>query len=231
MKYLTGLFYSLVLVLFTACGDEESVPKYIPAPNQQVDIQKPGDNNDDNTSVQPEPEEPTPSTAPHQAQIQRDTAIDPNSRGASTELRACYDTKKAKLTLEAYIPAGVSDNTVHYQFFLDLDQNAQTGYTSAVQNDYFSLTGIDFMIEDGSVYRALSTTEWQWEKVDEYDFAVIKMTTGEYLVQNCGSLAAFGSMLDINTTESINMAMEPLDADWNDIDNFVRVQNVSLLCQ
>jgi hypothetical protein len=228
MKYTLSLVYPLILLFFTACGDDEnSAPKYIPAPAQQVEIQNP----EDNASVQPEEPAPSPVVTPHKADIQRDTPIDPDSWGASVELRACYDTQKERLTLEAYVPAGVSDNTKHYQFFLDLDLNPATGYTSSVQNDYFSLKGVDFMIEDGSVYRALSTSEWKWEKVDEYDFAVVKMTTGEYVIQNCGSLAAFGSLLDIDTAESINMAMEPLDTDWNDIDNFVRTQNVSILCQ
>ncbi len=222
--------FVLSILLFIAgiagCGSESNVPKYIKAPDDSGQTGSNTGSGEDQNDSQPQ----TP-TIPREVTVTHDSALSDTDWGASVELRACYDTQKQKMTFEAYSPAGVSDDTFHYQFFLDIDKNPQTGFTSPLRNDYYALEGIDFMIEDGAVYRALSTSQWQWEKVADYDFIVGKLATGEVRIQNCGSLAAFGTMFDINTTDEINMAMMPAGCDWEDVGNFVKLQNVRIGCR
>jgi len=83
----------------------------------------------------------------------------------STHVAALNDTTDETF-VEAHFWEGLPDNIKNFQIFLDMDNDTSTGYSGP---DGWEIHGADYLIENGEVYRSLSTTEWKWASRGKFE--------------------------------------------------------------
>ncbi len=96
------------------------------------------------------------------------------------------------------------------QYFLDLDNNSQTGYIS---NNIGR--GFEYLLEEDRVYKYTggNSGDWSWELVDNGTFGIDEITqNGIYKVES----SFFKSSLKLNQ-EDIKIAFRAYDENWQEI--------------
>jgi len=125
-------------------------------------------------------------------------------------------------TFTSYYMQGIPAEVKHFQYFLDTDNNATTGFSFG--EDSWRISGADILVEDGAVYKSLSTTQWKWQyigKLDHYDRSKVD---GIEQINFSGSK----ELLNI-TAKTVNVTIEPFDAPWRSTYSTISTQAVHLV--
>jgi len=62
---------------------------------------------------------------------------------------------------------GVDKKSAHQQFLIDIDNDPKTGFQSSLWSD---LSGIDYLIQDGDLYKSMSNdSTWNWKWIKRLD--------------------------------------------------------------
>lgn len=144
-------------------------------------------------------------------------------------MNSSYDRTKQnehKLSIDIVCQQGISSDVEHFQIFLDTDNNAMTGLS--VGEDKYAITGADYMIEDGTLFKSTSTVFWKWTYVGKFDYTASEEANNVYKIQLSSNQKEITSILDEESVKSINISIEPIDEEWNDTHNFISTQNIAL---
>ncbi len=121
-----------------------------------------------------------------------------------------------------YFMKGIPSEVKHFQYFLDTDNNAATGFSFG--KDSWRISGADILVEDGSVYKSESTSEWKWSYVGQLDTYNKSSVEG---IQNI-DFTANKSLLQISS-DKVNVTIEPFDANWGSTYSTISTQVVPLV--
>ena len=132
-----------------------------------------------------------------------------------------------ELALKSTFSQGIPDEVEHLQYFVDSDNDANTGFSYG--QDSWEISGADYLIEDGDLYKSLSDSEWKWEyigtfshytrtKIDEQK-SIISMSSDDQLIT---------SIIDENKLNQINISIEPFNENWAGTYSTISTQNVPL---
>ena len=99
----------------------------------------------------------------------------------------------------------IPDDVKHIQYFIDTDNNANTGFTTG--QDSWRIAGADILIEDGNVYKSLSNGgEWKWKYITHVD----NYSRSKYEI-----LFNINKNILNSNSDRVNVTMEAFDANWN----------------
>lgn len=92
----------------------------------------------------------------------------------------------------------------HHQFFIDSDNNSQTGYIDG------SITGADYMIEDDTLFVSRGSSFDDWEELG---------TTGydKSGIPNTLSASVDTATVGVSSGSTIRVGVNALDSDWNEV--------------
>ena len=113
-------------------------------------------------------------------------------------------------SVQANFWEGVPENIENFQTFIDMDSDANTGYSGP---GTWEIDGADYLIENGDVYESLSTTEWKWKLIGSFQ-EVNKQSSGlgQYALLNMSN--AESTLNNIFTTNNFKVMIEAYDANW-----------------
>ena len=113
-------------------------------------------------------------------------------------------------SVQANFWEGIPDNIENFQTFIDMDSDANTGYSGP---GTWEIDGADYLIENGDVYESLSTTEWKWKLIGSFQ-EVNKQSSGlgKYALLNMSN--AESTLNNIFTTNNFKVMIEVYDANW-----------------
>ena len=137
------------------------------------------------------------------------------------DMRASYDESDNNFILDVTFNEGITYDVEHFQIYLDTDYRVRTGYSDSY------IKGADYLIEDGSLFKSVSNTEWEWEYVDEVYYVAEESDDGKYhiLVDDNGAAA---TMFSEENHIYIDVSIEPLSGEWTDSHNFVETRDLKL---
>jgi len=121
---------------------------------------------------------------------------------------------------------GISSDVAHFQIFVDTDNNKATGLS--IGEGAYAIEGADYMIEDGTLYKSSSNTDWQWEYVNELTYQTQEEANNAYSIRISSSAEEITSIFDVDNLKQMNISIEPISAEWYDTHNFVSTQNIAL---
>ncbi len=129
----------------------------------------------------------------------------------------------SNLTLDVYFMNNIPAEVEHFQYFLDTDNNAATGFSFG--EDSWRISGADYLIEDGKLYKSTSNNEWSWSEVGDFD-TYTKTVEGDtahiHIESNSRDIAS------IVTADTLNITIEPFDANWGSTYSTISTQAVPL---
>ena len=125
-------------------------------------------------------------------------------------------------TFTSYYMQGIPTEVKHFQYFLDTDNNAATGFSFG--EDSWRISGADILVEDGAVYKSQSKTEWKWAYAGELDSYNRAKVDGIEQI----NFASNKSLLGI-TSNTVNVTIEPFDANWGSTYSTISTQAVTLV--
>jgi hypothetical protein len=125
-------------------------------------------------------------------------------------------------TFTSYYMQGIPTEVKHFQYFLDTDNNAATGFSFG--KDSWRISGADILVEDGAVYKSQSKTEWKWTYVGELDSYNRTKVDGIEQI----NFASNKSLLGI-TSDTVNVTIEPFDTNWGSTYSTISTQAVTLI--
>ncbi len=113
-------------------------------------------------------------------------------------------------SIDAAFAKGIPAEVQHLQYFLDVDNNPKTGFSYGEGS--YEISGADYLIEDGDLYKSNSQSIWDWTYVGK--FAEYKKT-----LQGDGSASIHiesqdADILSIIQAKQINVSIEPFNANW-----------------
>lgn len=88
----------------------------------------------------------------------------------------------------------------NYEFFIDADNNSETGYV----DNTWSSAGIDYLVENGTLFRSNSRISWSWTSLGSNSVLAVKTSSvcevrvAKSAVENLGSVIKVG-FKDINS--------------------------------
>ena len=127
-----------------------------------------------------------------------------------------------KVSLTTYFMHGVPSEVKHFQYFLDTDNDANTGFSFG--EDSWRITGADILVEDGDVYTSQSKTEWKWSYVGRVANYTRRKAEGLEKINFIANKVLLGIKSDI-----INVTIEPFDENWDSTYSTISTQAVTLV--
>ena len=130
---------------------------------------------------------------------------------------------RTDLTLDVYFSKNIPAEVQHFQYFLDTDNNSATGFSFG--QDSWRVSGADYLIEDGELYKSNSNNAWSWTYVGSFDDYVKTSANGAahiHISTDNPSIAA------IVTGDTLNITIEPFDANWGSTYSTISTQAVPL---
>ena len=121
---------------------------------------------------------------------------------------------------------GISSDVAHFQIFLDSDNNANTGLSMG-EGEY-AISGADYMIEDGHLFKSTNNSDWKWTYIDEFNYKIGEEANNAYRISLSSNAKKITSIIDEENVKNINISMEPISAEWYDTHNYVSTQAVAL---
>ncbi len=127
--------------------------------------------------------------------------------------------RDANLTLDVYFTQNIPAEVQHFQYFLDTDNNAATGFSFG--QDSWRISGADYLIEDGKLYKSNSTNAWSWTYVRD---------NNTYTRNIEGNIAHIHIETNSNIVsgDTLNITIEPFDANWGSTYSTISTQAVPL---
>jgi hypothetical protein len=129
----------------------------------------------------------------------------------------------ADLTFDVYFSKDIPAEVQHFQYFLDTDNNSATGFSFG--EDSWRISGADYLVEDGELYKSNSNDAWSWTYVGSFDDYVKTAANGEahiHISTDNPSIAA------IVTADTVNITIEPFDANWGSTYSTISTQAVPM---
>ncbi len=121
-----------------------------------------------------------------------------------------------------YFMQGIPNEVKHFQYFLDTDNNANTGFSFG--QDSWRISGADILVEDGAIYQSQSKTQWKWNYIGQLDDYTRSTVEGiEQINFNSNK-----NLLHI-TSDTVNVTIEPFDAAWGSTYSTISTQAVVLV--
>ncbi len=125
--------------------------------------------------------------------------------------------------LDVYFSHNIPQEVQHFQYFLDTDNNAATGFSFG--QDSWRISGADYLIEDGKLYKSNSNNSWSWRRVGVFS------TYAKSLEGNTAHIhisSSDSSITSIVTADTINITIEPFDRNWGSTYSTISTQAVPL---
>ncbi len=106
---------------------------------------------------------------------------------------------------------GLPTSVKHYQYFMDTDNNKETGFTG---EDGWEITGADYLIEDGVIFQYIKDANkaWNWEAVREFPDELLTHE-GAYSSLTLSGIIQMQEDILGNATQ-INTMLEVYDKEW-----------------
>ena len=135
------------------------------------------------------------------------------------------------LTINLTGTAPTLTDMAHLQVYVDIDNNKATGYSNGpieYQGITYDIIGADYMVEDNQLFKSTSTTEWKWELVSSAEYTILDT---EVVAGTTNYNREF--KIDLNlavgfNNSDVNVAIEPVDANWADTNNFIPTHTISV---
>jgi YD repeat-containing protein len=114
-------------------------------------------------------------------------------------------------SLQAHFWEGVPDDIENFQTFIDMDSDASTGYSGS---DGWEIYGADYLIENGDVYKSMSTSEWKWKLIGSFQDIDYKRLKGQGGHEILDMSNVTPTLSNIFTTNNFKVMIEAYDANW-----------------
>ena len=127
------------------------------------------------------------------------------------------------LTIDIYFSKSIPSNVKNFQYFLDTDNNSQTGFSYG--ESYWEISGADYMIENDDLYKSNSKSNWSWSYVGTFSTYTKRSENGTSHIH----LSTQNSkILNIIKSATINITIEPFDKNWDSTYSTISTQSVNL---
>ena len=124
------------------------------------------------------------------------------------------------LSLDVYFSQNIPSEVQHFQYFLDTDNNGATGFSFG--QDSWRISGADYLIEDGELYKSNSKDSWSWTHIGKFG------TYSKTIEGGTAHIQISGNNTPIVTANTINVTIEPFDANWGSTYSTISTQAVAL---
>lgn len=132
------------------------------------------------------------------------------------------DENDHKLSLDIVFNQGISSKIKHIHVYMDTDNNANTGFSDS------TITGADYLIEDGVLFESKSDTNWMWTRMEKLDYKTTKEANNLYNIKISSGSGALMSTTDIDNIKNLNISIGAVDDQWENVGHFVPLQNVKI---
>ena len=135
---------------------------------------------------------------------------------------------KDTLTIESMFYQGIPKEVKRFQFFIDSDNDAKSGFSYG--RDSWRISGADFLVEDGDLYKSNSTTEWSWTYVGTFSsYKRSKVEDNIVKIKFSSTDSVITSMVDkAHMPTHLNITIEPFDEDWGSTYSTISTDHVKL---
>ena len=119
----------------------------------------------------------------------------------------------------------------HLQVYVDIDNNKATGYSNGpivYEGVTYNIIGADYMIEDDQLFKSTSTTNWEWQLVSSTEYNILDADLGDGTTEyNRKFKIDLNLAVGFNNSD-VNIAIEPVDVNWVDTNNFIPTHTISV---
>ena len=135
------------------------------------------------------------------------------------DMKASFELNNENFILDITFNEGITTDVAHFQIYLNTDSDGYTGYNDSI------VKGAEYLIEDGSLFKSTSDTEWEWEYVDEVYYISEELDDGKHhiLIDDNGAASVL-----YNDNGYIKVSIEPVSAEWTDTHNFVDEHKIAV---
>ena len=135
---------------------------------------------------------------------------------------------KDTLTIVSSFYEGVPQEVEHFQFFIDSDNNATTGFSFG--EDSWRISGADFLVEDGDLYKSDSESVWSWSYVGAFSsYEKSPLKEGIVQITYASSDSAITDMIHKEKMPThLNITIEPFDKEWGSTYSTISTDHVKL---
>ncbi len=130
------------------------------------------------------------------------------------------------LSIDSTFAQGIPEEVKHLQYFIDTDDQKSTGFSYG--QDSWEISGADYLVEDGDLYKSLSNTEWKWEYIASFDSFTRTTQGGKASVHMSSSDQRVTAIIDENKLNNLNISIEPFNENWGGIYSTISTQVVPL---
>jgi len=118
------------------------------------------------------------------------------------------------ITFNKNIPSDIK----HFQIYLNIDNDNNTGLNIAD-------SGIDYMIEDGTLYKATYKTVWKWEEIVDLNYIAYE-ENNKFKIKISDNSSKFISITDIDNIKNLYVSIKFLDKDWNSLYSLIKPKHI-----
>jgi len=139
------------------------------------------------------------------------------------DIKASYETSTNNVILDITFNEGITSDVSHFQIYLNNDGKHHTGYNDG------AIKGAEYLIEDGSLFKSTSDTEWEWEYVDEVYYVSEELDDGKHhiMIDDNGAAAdVFKQFEQYKHHQIASISIEPVNDQWQDTHNFVKERTI-----
>ncbi len=135
---------------------------------------------------------------------------------------------KETLTIESSFYQGIPKEVEHFQFFIDSDNDSETGFSFG--EDSWRISGADFLVEDGDLYKSDSKDEWLWSYVGAFSsYDKRQLEEGIVKITYSSSDTVITAMIHkAKMPTHLNITIEPFDKEWGSTYSTISTDHVKL---
>jgi len=139
-----------------------------------------------------------------------------------------YETNISTPLISLYINfiKAISSDVKHFQIYIDSDNNPSTGFSGG--QDHYEIIGADYMIEEGRLFKSTSTTAWTWSLNTCCSPTYTQETGVDGSLSIKSTFKNIAIFQDGIKARTINISIEPVNAQWQDTNNFVQTQTITV---
>jgi len=135
------------------------------------------------------------------------------------DMKSSFELNNENFILDITFNEGITTDVAHFQIYLNTDSDRYTGYNDDI------VKGAEYLIEDGSLFKSTSDTEWEWEYIDEVYYISEELDDGKHhiMIDDNGAATVL-----YNDNGYIKVSIEPVSAEWTDTHNFVDEHKIAV---
>ncbi len=130
------------------------------------------------------------------------------------------------VAFDVYFMKNIPQEVQHFQYFLDVDNDANTGFSFG--RDSWRISGADYLVEDGELYKSTSKTEWSWEHIGNFETYNRRVEGG---VAHIEISTHKQDIIALFTASTVNITIEPFDENWGSTYSTISTDHVKLNIQ